>query len=318
MNYFFYFLLLNSCTICAQKICAKQKFIPSHSFSICNDNEWNLVFNDEFNGEELDTKVWQIRPWAEGAMYGNNGNVQEYNSLDNAKVSGGTLKIISDKKTVLAKAVSWKPDNEILSDGLTNLREYNFTSSNIWTKQSYLYGKLEARVKVPKGRGLWPAFWLYGGGVWNELDVFEFWNENNIWGRYSKEKNSKILHTNVWYDYNKDGKGDDCGRKYKGTDFSIDFHVYTLVWEKYKIEWYVDEKLIRAVYKYYTPLGKPTECELFSGMKYLINEIYPNEPMSIVFNTAIQNGKNSPDFSTNFPCIMEIDWIRYYQKEENK
>lgn len=317
MNYIFYLLLITNFYTVAQKICAKQKFVPSSNFSICNDNPWNLVFNDEFNGDTLDTKVWQIRPWAEGALYGNNGNVQELNTLDNVLVTDGTLKILSDKKKRISRAVSWKSDDEILSDGLPNLREYNYTSANLWTKIPYGYGKFEARVKVPKGKGLWPAFWLYGGDVWNEIDVFEFWNEHNIWGKFNTKKLSKILHTNVWLDYNKDGKVKHCSKKFNGIDFSKDFHIYTLIWEKYTIEWYIDGKLIRSVYKYYTPLGKPTGCNIYSGMDYILNTIYPDQPMSIIFNTAIQTGKNSPDSSINFPCMMEVDWVRYYQKLDN-
>lgn len=317
MNYIFYLLLITNFYTVAQKICAKQKFVPSSSFSICNDNPWNLVFNDEFNGDTLDTKVWQIRPWAEGALYGNNGKEQELNTLDNVLVTDGTLKILSDKKKRISKAVSWKSDDEILSDGLPNLRAYNYTSANLWTKIPYGYGKFEARVKVPKGKGLWPAFWLYGGDVWNEIDVFEFWNEHNIWGKINTKKLSKILHTNVWLDYDKDGKVKHCSKKFNGIDFSKDFHVYTLIWEKYTIEWYIDGKLIRSVYKYYTPLGKPTGCNIYSGMDYILNTIYPDQPMSIIFNTAIQTGKNSPDSSTHFPCMMEVDWVRYYQKLDN-
>jgi beta-glucanase (GH16 family) len=52
-------------------------------------------------------------------------------------------------------------------------------------------------------------------------------------------------------------------------------------------------------------------------MDYILNTIYPDQPMSIIFNTAIQTGKNSPDSSTHFPCMMEVDWVRYYQKLDN-
>jgi beta-glucanase (GH16 family) len=316
MNKLFFPLFFSCFYSLGQKLCKNEKITQNQTISICNDNPWELVFQDEFNGDNLNLNVWQTRPWAEGALYGNNGSEQEYNSLDNVVVNEGLLKIITTKKTLVSKAISWKPDDEILWDSLPNLRTYNYTSANIWTKTAYLYGKFEARVKIPKGKGLWPAFWLYGGPVWNEIDVFEFWNEYNFLGRFSPNKLSNILHTNVWLDYDKDGKGNPCSKKYKFSDFSKDFHVFTLIWEKNKIEWYVDGNLIRSVYKYYTSKGKITDCTLYSGLEYIVNKIYPNQPMSIIFNTAVQTGKNAPENSTQFPCIMEVDWIRYYQKKE--
>lgn len=314
MKNLFWILFFYSLSVNAQKICAKEKIVATQNLVLCNPNDWQLVFEDDFNGNQLDLNIWQTRPWAQGAYYGNNGTTQEFNTLENAIVENGVLKIITDKKLLQAKAVSWKPDSVILEDGLPNLRQYNYTSANLWTKKAFEYGKFEARVKVPKGKGLWPAFWLYGGAHWNEIDIFEFWNETNFLGIFSPKKLSKIHHMNAWLDYNQEGIGKHCEAKYKDEDFSNDFHVFTLVWEKNKMEWLVDGELKYIVYQYYTNKLEPVECEIFSGTEYIFNKIFPHQPLSIIFNTAVQTKRNAPNASTPFPSVMEIDWVRCYQK----
>lgn len=310
------FLRVNS-----QTICEGLNVMPIETFDQCNYNSWKLVFEDNFDGNNLNLSIWELQAWGQGALYGNNGSVQEYNTLNNIEVSNGVLKIIAKEETVQRRAISWKPDDEILEDGLPNLRTYNYTSSNIWTKSKFSYGKFEARIKIPKGKGFWPAFWTFGGNPWNELDVFEFWNENDAFNNYDPSKLSKVHHMTAHYDFDNDGNTNMCGTKYNGVDFSQDFHIFTLIWEKNKIEWYVDGQLKRTDYRYYTMLGQTTGCTINAWTQYIMNRIYPVDPMAIILNLAIQHGTDdhgnnrSPDNSTPFPSQMEVDWVRYYKKE---
>ncbi len=313
--------MICSSRIYAQTICEGQQVVPIETFNQCNYNSWKLVFEDNFDGNNLNLSTWELQAWAQGALYGNNGSNQEYNTLDNIEVSNGVLKIIAKEETVQRKAISWKPDNEILEDGLPNLRTYNYTSSNIWTKSKFSYGKFEARIKIPKGKGFWPAFWTFGGNPWNELDVFEFWNENDVFNHYDPSKLSKVHHMTAHYDFDNDGNTNKCETKYNGVDFSQDFHIFTLIWEKNKIEWYVDGQLKRTDYRYYTMLGQTTGCTINAWTQYIMNIIYPIDPMAIILNLAIQHGTDdhennkSPDNSTPFPSQMEVDWVKYYKKE---
>ena len=307
--------MIYSSIINGQTICEGQQVVPVETFNLCNTDPLVLVFEDNFDGNNLDLSIWEIRDWAEGALYGSGGAAQEFNTLDNAIVSNGTLKIVAKDETVQRKAVSWLPDNEILSDGLPNLRTYYYTSSNIWTKSKFHYGKYEARIKIPKGKGFWPAFWMFGDDPnYNEIDVFEFWNEYDAWGNFDPSKLSKIHHMTMHSDFDGDGNKSMCPTKYSGVDFSQDFHVFTLIWEKNKIEWYVDGILKRTDYRYYTILGQATGCIINEWGEYILNKIYTNDPMAIILSLAIQSGSNSPNSLTPFPSQLEVDWVRYYRR----
>ena len=313
LGFVFYSSTISICY--AQTICEGKQITPISSFNQCNHNEWIIVFEDNFNGYSLNASTWQLRPWGEGALYGNGGSSQEYNTLDNVEVGDGVLKIVTRRDTIVRRAIHYKPDSEILSDGLANLRPYYFTSSNIWSVKQFEFGKLEARIRIPKGKGFWPAFWMYGGNVcWNELDVFEFWNEKTL-GHYNSSLLSKILHMTAHYDYDHDGETNLCGTSHPGSDFSTNFHVYAIEWEPNKIAWYLDGNCLREDYRYYTIQGQTVGCDVSANTYYMINLIYPINPMNIIFNLAIQhNNDNDPDGSTVFPAYLEIDWVRYYKR----
>ncbi len=279
----------------------------------CNKNPWVLVFEDNFDGNSLDLSKWEIQGWGQGAL--SSSPNQEYNTLDNVEVSNGSLKIIAKKESVQRRAVSWRADTDILEDGLPNLRTYEYTSSNIWSKPTFSYGKFEARIKIPKGKGFWPAFWTFSrGDTWNEIDIFEFWNERNFFG-FRPSKLSNVHHMNTHYDHDHDGRPVFCPLKYTGEDFSQDFHIFSVVWDFDKISWFVDGELKAVSYRFRTLEGDAVECPIAAG-PYQMNQAHPQEPMSIIFNLAIQsNRRDAPDRSTLFPGHMEVDWVRYYQQK---
>lgn len=92
LNIILFLILLNT-IINAQTICEGQTVMPTSTFDQCDYRPWILLFEDNFNGETLDLSRWEIQEWAQGALYGNGGKTQEYNSIENAIVSNGTLKI---------------------------------------------------------------------------------------------------------------------------------------------------------------------------------------------------------------------------------
>lgn len=111
----------------------------------CIDSNYQIVFEDNFNGNTLDLSKWEIQPWGQGALVGH-ANI-EYNSLNNVEVSSGTCKIIAKNENIITKAVSWKPENEILSDGQPNLRAYSYTSANLWTKEKFFWANMKLDVE---------------------------------------------------------------------------------------------------------------------------------------------------------------------------
>ena len=176
-----------------------------------------------------------------------------------------------------------------------------------------LFTYYEAKVRIPKGKGFWPAFWLYTGyPKYNEIDIFEFWNEKP--GNYDPDPLSRIHHMNIHHDHDGDGNRSRCGDKYKDDDFSTSDHVFALVWEPNKIEWYVDNDLKLASYKYSNILDQPYECTVPAFQTALENIIFPSDPMNIIFNFAIQSGTDAPDSQSVFPSQMSVDWVRYYKK----
>lgn len=304
-----YFLIILAITNYYFAVAQKQKIVATTDGN-CKEDKWELVFEDNFDGNSLNQNIWQNRVYSQGSM--NNEGVEVYCTLDNVKLEGGFCKIFAKRETIVRKAVYWQPDSLKLSDGLPNLRTYYQTAAWIETKQTYTYGKYEIRCKIPKEKGFWPAFWMYGenNGVNNEIDVFEFWNPQNAFGKYKSKKLSMIHHMTVHYNKKMSGKN------YVGPDFSKDFHTFTLVWDSIKMEWYVDGELKRLSTSYQTKRGKNVECkDVKAGKSYYLNPIFPKDPLAIIANLAIQTGKNAPD-STSFKSEFEIDYIKYYKKTE--
>ncbi|MBR4267233.1 MAG: family 16 glycosylhydrolase [Bacteroidales bacterium] len=280
-------------------------------YNICDETGYTLIFEDNFDGDSLDKNKWQLRPWGAGSFDG----AQEYNKLSNAVVSNGTLKIVAKREYTWARAIDYLPDDYILPDGHINLRNFFYTSSNLWTKDSFLYGIFEAKIKIVKRKGCLSSFWMFADNPWNEIDIFEFWNIPGN-GEYNPERSASTINTNVHYDYDEDGATNSCSKSYRGTDYSEDFHIYKVIWARNKISWYVDNELIREYhsnYEYLIDFPNPVECELYPLKAYIRRLVYPRKPMNLILSLAIANGINAPDLQTVFPVEMEIDWVRCYQ-----
>lgn len=257
--------------------------------------DWELVWSDEFDGNALDTSVWSYEigngDWGWG-----NGEVQYYtNRTDNVKVSDGNLQIIAKRE---------------------NYGGQKFTSGRILTKgkKAFLYGKMEARIKVENGNqsGVWPAYWMMGNNMTNgvgwpncgEIDIMEHANDRNYVGG--------CLHWNYegiggkWDKHASYGSGDanqDYHFKDNVNNGINGWHTYGLIWDKDHMEWQVD------------------------GVTYFEQEITNNnaycfqKEQFFLFNLAIggtgsgfTGGQTaSADFKTT---TMYVDYLRVYQKEE--
>ena len=181
----------------------------------------------------------------------------------------GTLEITADRLPEELRPLLWG-------------REY--TSGVITTKGTFsqMYGVFEMRARLPKGQGLWPAFWLLpANGAWPpELDIMEVLGHDTTtlyttW--HSKETGAYTREATVTH----------------VPDMSADFHVYGLEWEKDVIKWFFDGiEIARA----------PTPADM-------------HVPMQILANLTVGgNWPKNPDTSTPFPAVFAIDWIRAYQR----
>lgn len=304
-NFISILYLLISNNIYAQ-ICDGKKAILIEE-AICNTNDWVLQFEDNFETSQLDTSKWSI-PYQgvirdfefnkEKQWYNNTGSSPNLDVKNNIEINNGYLIILGklENPAIVGTYVSnfdvtpWKVENE----------SFDYSSAQIASKIEFGYGKYEVRCKIPKGRGFWPAFWLYGvvGNNASEIDIFEFWDDNT----YNHNMN---VHFN----------DNMCLTDYNGDDFSENFHIFSLIWDNYKIEWYLDGKLKRRNTKFNTLLGQQLDCEqLNKEQSYIVDKNYPLEKMNIILNLAIQNDKYKPNESTVFPGVFEIDYVRYYSK----
>lgn len=244
--------------------------------------KWNLVWSDEFNGTQLDTKKWVYD--IGGGKWGNLELEYYTNQSTNVAIQAGKLVITArqEKYTDTNKAV------------------WNFTSGRLKTlgKFTQTYGRFEARIKIPFGQGIWPAFWMLGADIiktgWpncGEIDIME-----NI------GKEPTIVHGTI-HGPGYSGAGG-IGDQYslpQGQRFADDFHVFAVEWEPRVIRFYVDDHL----YATRTPTDLP------AGKKWVYDH-----PFFLILNLAVGGDwPGNPDASTIFPQTMLVDYVRVYSRK---
>ncbi len=251
-------------------------------------NGYSLKWSEEFDGERLNTNVWTYET-------GNNhgwGNAElEYYTDHNETVSDGLLSIHAKKEDV--------------QDGDTT---YHYTSSRLVSrgKAHFTYGYMCARIRLPLGTGLWPAFWMmpetgYGtsGHTWwptpGEIDIME------AKGRV-RDNAAGALH------YSSNGTGGNHVFQAKdnfGFGNIDDFHVYAVDWNEEKITWIYDGKPFFTV-------GKATWNAGYGGKG---NDPF-NKDFYFILNLAIggnYDGGKAPEESFT-SASMDVDFVRCYQK----
>jgi beta-glucanase (GH16 family) len=201
----------------------------------------------------------------------------------NAAHDGNALVITARRETVTG------------TDGITR----DYTSARLLTAERFTitYGRIEARLKLPVGKGVWPAFWMLGNDIgsvgWpncGEIDIME-----NVGHEVGKTHGS--LHGPGY-----SGAGSLTGSYglASGARFTDDFHVFAVEWEHTEIRWYVDGML----YQTRTPSSLP------AGAQWVFDH-----PFFIILNVAIGgNWPGAPDASTVFPQAMTVDYVRVYQR----
>lgn len=300
----------------AQKDLSKKAFIEE---SIeCGIVE-ELIFEERFIGTELDTNHWRLM---EGVTNAYNMSLQkfhlhkEWSCKENNKIEDNRLLMITKREERKNKTFisNWEPYTKKQGD-------FEYTSAAISTKEKFEIGiRVEASIKIPDAYGLWPAFWLYGenSGEYSEIDIFEAYTT------------TKTLNSNLYYA--KDGGyGNTYSnmkrhikqiKKKTGLDFDSlanRFVKYTLVWTNDRIEWYIEDELIRTEPRYirHRLLGlikKPVYCDdLNLDKKYRENKAFPLGNMRIMLNTAVMMDEESPKPDTEFPATMEIEYIKVYR-----
>lgn len=234
---------------------------------------WELVWQDEFDEDAVSRDNWTFDLGRGSGGWGNH-ELQWYTERpENVRTEDGLL------------IIEAREEEFIRSD---------FTSARMKTEGlfSWTYGRFEARIQIPTGQGIWPAFWLLGaeGGTWpnnGEIDIME-----NI---------GREPHTVYGTVHGPGYSGSNgVGRPYTQTavPFADDFHIYAVEWEPQEIRWYVDNNLTHTI----TPDDLPGEW------------VY-DHPFFIIMNVAVGGDwPGSPDDTTIFPQRMVVDYVRVYQR----
>lgn len=249
-------------------------------------DRWRTVFADEFDGPDgspPDPARWGFDTG--GAGWGNQELQHYLDGPGNAFLAGGLLHIVATKGGVGTLKCWYGP--------------CDYGSARIKTKGrfAFTYGRVAARIKIPKGQGIWPAFWMLGSNIdyrgWpscGEIDVME------VIGR-----EPRVLNATIHGPGYSGRKGPSSKWISAQRDLGDDFHVYSLDWEPDRLRFYVDGEL----HADRTPADIPAdETWVFDHDFFLL------------LNVAVGgNWPGSPDGSTQFPAEMLVDWVRVDVRE---
>jgi beta-glucanase (GH16 family) len=246
--------------------------------------DWKLVWRDEFDGTALDTNKWNVL-LREDSKH----NELQYYLPDEVYLENGCLRLRSR---------------------IRNFGSKHYTSGRVDTSGKFAptYGRFEIRARLPVGKGLWPAHWLYpqnrdwqmeylmaeavAAGKermipearpwYSEIDIMEFLGHE-----------PRTIYGTLHY-YTFDGQKKTSSVTWKGdSDLSKDFHVYALEWEPDMMRWYLDGQLIHST----------------------TNGI-PHTPHYLILNTAVGGAwPGNPDATTTFPQFHDIDYVRVFQRD---
>jgi len=246
-------------------------------------HDWQLTWSDEFDSSSIDENNWNLQVVKAGRF---NDEWQRYtNSPKNAYIEDGNL---------IIKAIH---ESEVIG-----MDQYTSARMNTANKQTFKYGKIMARIKLPFGHGIWPAFWMLGANIdenggdtpWpqsGEIDILELYGS----------RNDSIVEANIHYADESNSHAMMGAESFKSADgrFADDFHIFGLEWDANRIVWTVDNKEYAS-----TPI---TADELSEFHKEFF----------ILLNVAVGNKwAGRPDTTSVFPQFMHVDWVRVYNKKE--
>lgn len=260
-------------------------------------DDYTLYWEDDFNGNSL-SNDWepQIGDGSNYSVYRWGNNEEQYYKSENATVSGGNLHITARKEKTT-----------YYTDGGEE-RSYNYTSARLRTtgRITTLYGYIEARIKLPEGTGMWPAFWMlpegnFQGKWWptnGEIDIMEA--KGRILNKYGA-----TIHTGT-------SNGQD---NYKTRDYTFpssgaitDFHTYGVEWSTNGFAFYCDDVKFFEV--------SPTTYQGTNGL-YTSSPTAPfDQEFHLLLNLAVggnYDGGRQPDESFS-SAEMLVDYVRIYHR----
>lgn len=284
--------------------------------------EYSYVWEDDFNGQELDQDIWGYEL---GRVRGN--EQQHYtDSKDNVFLRDGNL---------VLKVTDRKLEDQYLNPVGSAARKVKYDSGSVRTsgKKEFLYGRIEMKAKLPKGKGAFPAFWTlgadfnldgdissrqgYGWPACGEIDIMEMiggtirTDETNE----VKQSNKVVYATPHFYYANGDADKDGSYSPYElgrsigmDDDFNDEYHIFGINWSEDRIEWYLDGEIYSTI-----------EYDQSDARIRALQACF-NKPQYIQMNLATGGNwaKNAGDHLADDNTEFVIDWVRYYQNDEQK
>ncbi len=241
---------------------------------------WRKVFGDEFDRSSLGRGRWTTCYWWDDDGCTNSGNNErQWYRRGNVSVDDGVLRLTARRQAVRG------------SDG----RIYPFTSGMVTTGRStdrlskpprfgFRYGRVETRMRLPEGQGLWPAMWMLPVSHRSdpEIDVVE------VLGHTPRLVRAHFHFTD------EDGRERNPGNGLRLPDTTATWHRYTLDWTPEQLVWYVDGRRMWT----------------FKREQYV-----PDERMYLIFNLAVGGDwPGPPTAATSFPAAMVVDYVRVWKR----
>lgn len=240
-----------------------------------NSGESSYLWHDEFDGDNIDSDKWTFEIGTGASGWGNNEWEYYTDRKENAYIKDGILHIRANKE---------------------DYEGSKYTSARMITKGkfSFTYGTVEARIALPVGKGIWPAFWLLGQNIdavnWpacGEIDIIETVNSENI-----------VYGTNHWANGSEYATYGNNTANYRDQKFELDvtqFHNYKFTWDEKYIRMFVDDFMYHEI----LIENNTGDTEEF------------HKPFFFILNVAVAG--NWPGFEVDdsqFPNEMLVDYIR--------
>ncbi|GJM42905.1 MAG: glycosyl hydrolase family 16 [Ardenticatenaceae bacterium] len=234
---------------------------------------WDLVWQDEFDSDTIDSANWTHEVGGDG--WGN-GEAQYYtDDPKNSYIEDGVLVIEALQENLLGKL---------------------YTSARLSSqgKVEVAYGRIEARIQIPVGQSLWPAFWMLG----NDIDTagWPFSGEIDIMENIGSEPSTihGTVHGPRYFGANGVGRAKNLPN---GAQYADDFHIFAIEWEEEEVRWYMDDEMYHKI----TPSTVPGDWVF-------------DHPFFLIINLAVGGEwPGYPDGTTPFPQILKVDYVRIYE-----
>jgi len=248
---------------------------------VASEDGWELVWQDEFDGDEIDLENWtyDIGGWGWG-----NGEAQYYTSRpENARVENGLLVIEARQE---------------------KFEDSYYTSARLLTQDlhAFQYGRIEARIKVPSGGGTWPAFWMLGDNFGRETEDPNQSNWPNVGEIDIMEYVGREPDLVVGTVHGPGYAGAGGLTRWNRQDYPIadDFHTFSIEWDYGGIRWFYDGEI-------YNDLSR----EAVGNREWVFDQ-----PFFIILNLALGGTLGGTiSLETEFPTNLYVDYVRVYQQE---